>query len=149
MFVCNSHYILYNICNSRRRKRQDMTARGNGILKYICMGSFGVNNCCFSHSACWLPTQKTTLLDGADPLVVYQTRKREQKKKSGSAPPPSSPTLLVINRRRRKLSHSTHLHGLGATQVSGRFASVQGLIPSARRLGQWVTLREILRFRVR
>ena len=68
-------------------------------------------------------------------------------KNSGSAPPPPPPTLLV--RRKHILKVTRHIYmsrcyagrrdaGLGPYRVRTR-------IPSTRRLGQWVSLRKILR----
>ena len=92
--------------------------------------------------------KKTTLYGGQS-----RSWSAEQggKKKSGS-PPPRACCSFGENRRNKK-SHGASTC-LGATQVgvsqvvSVRLASVQR-IPTTRRLGQWVSLRKIVRFRVR
>ena len=79
------------------------------------------------------------------PLVVSGTGKWEQKKKSGSAPPPHAAHSEKIKYKSRDAS--IHIICQGATQVS---CCVRTRISSTRRLGQWVSLRNILRyFRVR
>ena len=72
-----------------------------------------------------------------------------QKKKSGSAPPPraarSEKIKIKITRRihvSRRYASRRYTDGLGPSRVRTR-------IPTTRRLGQWVSLRKTLRFRVR
>ena len=82
--------------------------------------------CCVSHSAYWLPTRKKILYKVASPARGLLNReKRTTTKMSGSAPP--SPHCCSfgekINKRIRDASTC-----LGATQVSVRFASVQGFL---------------------
>ena len=76
---------------------------------------------------------------------------REKKKKSGSAPP--TPLRAARSEKKNK-KYMRRIHmsrryaarryagGLGPSRVRTR-------IPPTRRLGQWVSLRKILRFRVR
>ena len=115
--------------------------------------------CCFSHSAHWLPTRKKLLYTVANPARGLLNRGKKKKKKSGiSAPPPPPPRALLV-RRKKKIKKLKKSRGastcLGATQVgvtqvvSVRLAPVRTRIPTTRQLGQWVSLRKTLRFRVR
>ena len=90
--------------------------------------------CCFSHSAYWLPTRKNYFTRWPIPLVVCWTGKREQKKKSGSIPPPPTPHTArseKINKITRRIYR----------RYAGGRSRVRTRIPSARRLGLWVWLR--------
>ena len=81
------------------------------------------------------------------PLVVCWTGNREQKRKSGS-PPPSPPLpspRCSFGENQIKSRDASTWHGRYAGLVPSR---VRTKIPSVRRLGQWVSLRKILRFRV-
>ena len=80
------------------------------------------------------------------PLVVCWTGKK-RKRKSLAAPPPCA--LLVREKKNTRRIHMSRRYvgrryagGLGSSRVRTR-------IPTTRRLGQWVSLRKILRFRVR
>ena len=76
-------------------------------------------------------------------------KEKIKNKKSGSAPPPSSPPPPRAARSEKikiKIMRGIYMPrryaGLGPSHVRTR-------IPSTRRLGQWVSLRKILHFRVR
>ena len=100
---------------------------------------------CFSYSAHWLPTRKKTTLHGGQSRL-WSAEQEKKKKKKVSVPPP---TQLI--RKKKKITQRIYMSrryagwryaGLGPSRVRTR-------IPSTRRLGQWVSLRKILRFRVR
>ena len=112
----------------------------------------GSNNCCFSHSAHWLPIRKKTTLHG-DQSRSWSTEQEKKKKKKKVWQRPSPPRAArsekirnkKITRRihmSRRYANRRHAGGLGPSRVRTR-------IPTTRRLGQWVSLRKILRFRVR
>ena len=103
--------------------------------------------CCFSYSAYWLPTRKklkTHLHGGQSCSGSAEQEKKQKKSKSGSAPP--APRSGKINITRRiyisRCYAGRGYAGLGPSRVRTR-------VPSTRRLDQWVSLRKILRFRVR
>ena len=98
--------------------------------------------------------EKTTLHGGQSRSWFAEQGKKEKKKESGSAPLPP-PALLVFNililigenkiKIMRRIYMPRRYAGLGPSCVCTR-------IPSTHRLGQWVSLRKILkilRFRVR
>ena len=101
--------------------------------------------CCFSHSAEWLPTRKKLLY-----TVVNLARGllNREKKKCLAAPLPHAarsekikikiPRCILMSRRYASRRYA----GLDPYRVRMR-------IPTTRRLGQWVSLRKNLRFRVR
>ena len=111
-----------------------------------------IPQCCFSHSAHWLPTRKKLLYTVANParglLNSREKKKKEKVWQRPSLPPPRAA------RSEKKKKHTTHPHmsrrykdrryagGLGPSRVRTR-------IPTTRRLRQWVSLRKILRFLVR
>ena len=119
------------------------------VCIYVCC-------CCLSHSAYWLPARKKLLYTVANPaLVVCWTGKGKKKKKSGSAPPPpparaarSEKIIIIIKKIMRRIhmfrryASRRYAGGLGPSRVRTR-------ILTTRRLGRWVSLRKILRFRVR
>ena len=79
-----------------------------------------------------------------------------KKKKSGSAPPP--PRALLVRRKKKKKkkkNHAAHPHVSTRRYASRRYAGglgpsrIRTRIPTTRQLGQWVSLRKTLRFRVR
>ena len=75
----------------------------------------------------------------ANPARGLLNKGKENKKIwQRTLPLPPSPALLV----RRRIYMPRRCAGLGPSRVRTR-------IPSTRRLGQWVSLRKILRFRVR
>ena len=76
--------------------------------------------CCFSHSAHWLPTRKKLLYTVANPARGLLNRGKKNKKIWQRSPPPP----------RARAARSAR-------------------IPTTRWLGQLVSLRKILRFRVR
>ena len=109
--------------------------------------------CCFSHSAHWLSTRKKLLYMVANPARgLLNRRKKRRKKKSGSASPPHPRAARSEkNNNNKRITWRIHMSkryasrryagGLGPSRVRTR-------IPTTRRLGQWVSLRKILRFRV-
>ena len=107
--------------------------------------------CCFSHSAHWLPARKTTLHGGQSCSWSAEQGKKKEVWQRPSPPPP--PRALLVRREKKKIitrrihmsrsyASRRHVGGLGPSRVRTR-------IPTTRRLGQWVSLRKILRFRVR
>ena len=103
---------------------------------------------CFSHSAHWLPTRKILLYTVANPARGLLNREKK-KKKSGSAFPPRAARLEKMKIKTTRRIHISKRYacrryagGLGPSRVRTR-------IPTTRRLGQWGSLRKILRFRVR
>ena len=121
-----------------------MSKRFGGIIGCKYTKSLHVV-CCFSHSAhYWLPTRKK-LLYMVDQSRSWSAEQGKQKKNVWQRPLPPR-TLLVQRTRRihtsRRYASRRHAGGLGPSRVRTR-------IPTTRRLGQWVSLRKILRFRVR
>ena len=93
-----------------------------------------VPDCCyyFSHSAYWLPTQKTTLHGGQSrSWSAEQGKENKIKKVWQRTPPPPPPTLLVRRKKKKKITRRIYRRyaGLGPSRVRTR-------IPSIRRLGQ-------------
>ena len=94
--------------------------------------------------------KKTTLHGGQSRSWSAEQGKKE-KRKSLAAPPPS-PACCSFGEKKKKITRRIHMSrryagrrhagGLGPYRVRTR-------IPTTRRLGQWVSLRKILRFRVR
>ena len=95
---------------------------------------------CFSHSAYWLPTRIKLLYTVANPARGLLNGK----KRSGSAPLP--PRALLVRRKSNQITRRIYMPrryaGLGPSHVRTR-------ISLTRRIGQWVSLRRILRSRVR
>ena len=126
---------------------QTVRTNGHGTKTGYCC-------CCFSHSAHWLPTRKKLLYTVAIPARGLLNRgKTEKQKKSGSAPPSPPPARCSFGEKKKKkfmrrihmsrrYANRRHAGGLGPSRVRTR-------IPTTRRLGQWVSLRKIQRFRVR
>ena len=98
--------------------------------------------------------KKTTLHGGQSRSWSAEQGKKE-KRESLAAPPPPPPRALLVRRKKiknKKIMRRIHMSrryavrryagGLGPSRVRTR-------IPTTRRLGQWVSLRRILRFRVR
>ena len=87
---------------------------------------------------------KKLLYTVANPARRLLNREKRTKEKSLAAYPPPPPTLLVRKQNKIKITRRIYRRyaGLGQSRVRTR-------IPSARRLGQRVLLRKILRFRVR
>ena len=104
----------------------------------------------------WLPTRKKLLYTVANPARGLLNREKKKKKKSGSAPPPRPPRARCSfgekNKNKIKIKRRVHIYrryasrryagGLGPSRIRTR-------IPTTRQLGQWVSLRKTLRFRVR
>ena len=96
---------------------------------------------------------KKTTLHGGQSRSWSAEQGKKRKRKSLAAPPPS-PRVLLVRRKYKKTKKMRRIHmsrryasrrhagGLGPSRVRTR-------IPTTRRLGQWVLLRKILRFRVR
>ena len=114
---------------------------------------------CFSHSVHWLPAREKLIYTVAN-LARGLLNREKKKKESGSAPPlPPPPARAArsekLKKKKKKIKrriphiHMTrryasrrHAGGLGPSLVRTR-------IPTTRQLGRWVSLRKILRFRVR
>ena len=115
-----------------------------------------VGSCCycFSHSAHWLLTRKKlrVLYTVANPARGLLNRGKK-KKKSLAAPPP--PARCSFGENEKQKNHAAHPHVMSRRYASQRYAGglgpsrVRTRIPTTRRLGQWVSLRKILCFRVR
>ena len=100
--------------------------------------------------------KKTTLHGGQSRSWSAEQRKREKRKSLAAPPSPLPPPRALLVRRKekkkRKITRRIHMcrryagrryaGGLGPSRVRTR-------IPTTRRLGQWVSLRKILLFRVR
>ena len=129
---------------------------GGGAFLRCCtfstMDGFSCCCCCFSHSAHWLSARKKLLYTVANPSRGLLNRKKNKNIKSGSAPPPARCSFGENKKDKNKKSRSAsmsrryanrrHAGGLDPSRVRTR-------IPTTRRLGQWVSLPKILRFRVR
>ena len=109
------------------------------------------DSCClFLTFSVLVANPKKLLYTVANPARGLLNRgKKKKKKKSGSAPPPTPPPRCSFgekkNTRRIYMSRryaGRRYAGLGPSRARTR-------IPSTRRLGQWVSLPKILRFRVR
>ena len=114
--------------------------------------------CCFSHSAHWLPTRKKLLYTVANPARGLLNRGKKKKKVWQRPPPPPPPPRARASRsekkkeKKEKITRRIHMSrryasrryvgGLGPSRIRTR-------IPTTRQLGQWVSLRKTLRFRVR
>ena len=98
--------------------------------------------------------EKTTLLHGDQSRSWSAEQGKNEKRKSLAAPPSPPPRCSFgeKNNNNKKITRRIHMSrryegrryagGLGPSRVRTR-------IPTTRRLGQWVSLRKILRFRVR
>ena len=79
--------------------------------------------------------------------------KKERKKKSGSAPPP--PARAARSKKKKRKKEITRRIHISRRYASRRYAGglgpsrIRTRIPTTRQLGQWVSLRKTLRFRVR
>ena len=95
----------------------------------------------------WLPTREKLLYTVVNPARGLLNRK---KKKSGSAPSPPPPRALLVRRKIRNKKNTRRIH-MSRRYESRRYAGglgpsrVRTRIPTTRRLGQWVSLRKILR----
>ena len=110
--------------------------------------------CCFSHSAHWLPTRKKLLYTDGGQSRSWSAEQGKKKKKSLAAPPPTRALLVRRKKKKKKKKIMRRIHiyrryasrryagGLGPSRIRTR-------IPTTRQLSQWVSLRKILRFRVR
>ena len=82
----------------------------------------------------------------ANPARGLLNREKEKNKKSGSPPPPARCSFGEEITRRihmsRRYASRRYAGGLGPSRIRTR-------IPTTRQLGQWVSLRKTLRFRVR
>ena len=88
----------------------------------------------------------------ANPARGLLHREKKKTEKVWQRPPPPPSALLVRRKIKIKITRRIHMSrryegrryagGLGPSRVRTR-------IPTTRRLGQWVSLRKILRFRVR
>ena len=115
--------------------------------------------CCFSHSAHWLPTRKKLLYTVANPARGLLNREKKKKKKvwQRTPPPPPSRALLVLRKKQKKTKKKniTRRIHMSRRYASRRYADglgpsrIRTRIPTTRRLGQWVSLRKTLLFRVR
>ena len=112
-----------------------MCARGKSMLLLLLFLTF---------SALVANPKKTTLHGGQSRSWSAKQRKENKRKSLATYPPPHPPTLLVRRKKKKKNTRRIYRRyaGLGRSRVRTR-------IPTTRQLGQWVSLRKILRFRVR
>ena len=82
----------------------------------------------------------------ASPARALLIREKKEIEKTRSPPPPLPPARCSFGENRQKITPRIYMPrryaGLGSSRVCTR-------IPSTRRLGQLVSIRKILRFRVR
>ena len=98
------------------------------------------------------PEKKTTLHGGQSRSWSAEQGNKNKNKKSNLAAPPPPPPPPPRGAARSEITRRIHMSrryairryagGLGPSRVRTR-------IPTTRRLGQWVSLRKVLRFRVR
>ena len=108
--------------------------------------------CCFSHSVHWLPTRKQLFYTVANPARSLLNRKKKRKKKVWQRPPPPSPPRAARWEKKKKITRRIHMSRRYASRhYAGDLgpSRVRARIPTTRQLGQRVSLRKILRFRVR
>ena len=96
--------------------------------------------------------EKTTLHGGQSRSSWSAEQGEKNKKVPQRPPPPPPPPHCSFGEKKQQITRRIHMSrryanrryggGLGPYRVRGR-------IPTTRRLGQWVSLRKILRFRVR
>ena len=101
---------------------------------------------------------KKLLYTVANPARGLLNREKKKKKTSGSAPPPPPPPppprALLVRRKEKKKKITRRIH-MSRRYPSRRYAGglgpsrIRTRIPTTRQLGQWVSLRKTLRFRVR
>ena len=98
---------------------------------------------------------KKTTLHGGQSRSCLLNRGKKKKKKSGSAPLPPPPARCTFGENKKIRNEITRRIHMSRRYVSRRHAGglgpsrVRTRIPTTRQLGQWVSLRKILRFRVR
>ena len=108
--------------------------------------------CCFSHSAHWLPTRKKLLYTVANPARGLLNR---EKKKNVWQRPPAPARAARSEKNKNKNKKDTRRIHIYKRYASRRYAGglgpsrIRTRIPTTRQLGQWVSLRKPLRFRVR
>ena len=135
---------LFHTCNLYIVYTERITKQKTILLRHktVC--------CCFSHSvfSALVANPNKLLYTVANPARGLLNR---EKKKSLAAPPPARCSFgdffiyFLITRRihmSRRYEGRRYAGGLGPSRVRAR-------IPTTRRLGQWMSLRKILRFRVR
>ena len=124
--ITNSSYesiVNAAVSNGLHSSPEKLYVMNNQILLLLCIIG------CFSHSAYWLPTRKTTLHDGQSRSWSPEKKeKRTTEKVWQRSPPHPTPPRCSFGGNSRDASST------GATQISVRLASTR--IPSARRLGQ-------------
>ena len=92
-----------------------------------------IPQCCFSHSAHWLPTRKKLLYTVANPARGL-LNSREKKKKEKVWQRPSLPPPRAARSEKKKNTRRIHIICVGAIKtgvtqvVSARLASVQGFL---------------------
>ena len=99
--------------------------------------------------------RKTTLHGGQSRSWSAEQIKKQTKKNWQRPPaPPPPPRALLVRRKIKNKKLMRRIH-MSRRYASRRYAGglgpspVRTRIPTTRRLGQWVSLRKILRFRVR
>ena len=104
-------------------------------------------------SAFLVANPKKLLYTVANPARGLLNRKKKEEKKSLAAPPPPHPARCSFGEKKKKKNHATY--PLSRRHASRRYAGglgpsrIRTRIPTTRQLGQWVSLRKTLRFRVR
>ena len=98
---------------------------------------------------------KKLLYTVANPARGMLNRGKNKTKKSGSAPPPPSRAARSEKKRKKEKKEITRRIHISRRYASRRYAGglgpsrIRTRIPTTLRLGQWVSLRKTLRFRVR
>ena len=98
--------------------------------------------------------EKTTLHGGQSRSWSAEQGKKKKKEKVWERPPPPPPRALLVRRKKKKKKITRRIH-ISRRYASRRYAGglgpsrIRTRIPTTHQLGQWVSLRETLRFRVR
>ena len=77
-------------------------------LQFIDMG--GLECCCFSHSAHWLPTRKKLLYTVANPARGLLNRGKKRRKKKVWQRPPPARARAARSEKKNKKEHAAHPH---------------------------------------
>ena len=91
----------------------------------------------------------------AIPARGLLNREKKKKKKVWQRPPPPSPPRAARSEKNKKIKKITRRIHMSRRYASRRYAGglgpsrIRTRIPTTRQLGQWVSLRKTLRFRVR
>ena len=98
--------------------------------------------------------EKITLHGGQSRSWSAEQGKKKKKKKVWQPPPPPPPRAVLVRRKKKEKKITRRIH-ISRRYANRRYAGCLGpsrirtRIPTTRQLGQWVSLRKTLRFRVR